>query len=90
MENSVSDPYSFDTYRIRIRIQHFRLNIDPDPIRIHGIDDQKLENKFTAGKKIHFFKIKNYNLPKPRPPSRTSKLQKKPSALKKELQHFKT
>jgi hypothetical protein len=30
---------------IRIRIQHFRLNTDPDPdpIWIHGFDDQKLE-----------------------------------------------
>jgi hypothetical protein len=29
---------------IRIRIQHFRLNTDPepDPIRIQGFDDQKL------------------------------------------------
>jgi hypothetical protein len=40
--------------------------------------------KFTAGKKINFLRIKNYNLPSPRPPKRTSKLQKKPSALKKE------
>jgi hypothetical protein len=35
---------------IGIRIQHFRLNTDPDP----GFDDQKLE-KFTAGKKFKFF-----------------------------------
>jgi hypothetical protein len=40
--------------------------------------------KFTAEKKIQFFKIKNYNLPNARPPLRTSKLQKKPSALKRE------
>jgi hypothetical protein len=31
-----------------------------------------------------FFFIKNYNLPIPRPPYRTPKLQEKPSALKKE------
>jgi hypothetical protein len=30
------------------------------------------------------FWIKNYNLPIPRPPERTFKLQKKPSALKRE------
>ncbi len=28
---------------IRIRIQHFRLNTDPDPIRIQGFNDQKLK-----------------------------------------------
>jgi hypothetical protein len=33
-------------------------------------------------KKIKFFLIKNYNLPIARPPERTSKLQKKLSALK--------
>jgi hypothetical protein len=36
--------------------------------------------KITALKK--FFGIKNNNLPIPRPPQKTSKLQKKPSALK--------
>jgi hypothetical protein len=30
---------------IRIRILHFRLNTDPDPFRIQGFDDQKLEKK---------------------------------------------
>ncbi len=34
---------------IRIRIQHFRLNTDPDPIRMRGFFDQKLE-KITAKK----------------------------------------
>ncbi len=34
-------------YWVRIWIQHFRLSTDPDPIRIQGFDDQKLE-KFTA------------------------------------------
>jgi hypothetical protein len=69
--------------RARIRIQHFRPNTDqdPDPIRIQGSDDQKLK-KFTAKKKL-----KNYNLPIPRSPERTSKLQKKPSAIQRE-QHF--
>jgi hypothetical protein len=65
----VSDPYSFDT--------------DPDP----GSESKVLmtENwkKFTAVKKNNFL-IKNYHLPIPRPPKRTSKLQKKPSALKRE------
>jgi hypothetical protein len=43
---------------IRIRIQHFRLNTDPDRIqcrsgsnRIQGFNDQNLK-KITAGKKI--------------------------------------
>ncbi len=41
---------------IRIRIQHFRLNANPDsdPIRIQGSDDQKL-TKFTAKKILIFF-----------------------------------
>jgi hypothetical protein len=34
---------------IRIRIQHFRLDTDPNPIRIQCFDDKKIE-KFTAGK----------------------------------------
>ncbi len=39
----------------RFRIQHFRLNTDLDPIRIQGIDDQKLEKKITDDKKIKYF-----------------------------------
>jgi hypothetical protein len=41
---------------IRIRIQHFRLNTDPDPdpTRIQGFNDQKLE-KFTAKKNYFIF-----------------------------------
>jgi hypothetical protein len=35
-------------------------------------------------KKNKVFWIKNYNLPIPRPPKRKSKLQQKPSALKRE------
>ncbi len=38
---------------IRIRIQHFRLNTDPDPIRIEGFNDQKLK-KIKAGKNYIF------------------------------------
>jgi hypothetical protein len=38
---------------IRIWIQHFRLNTDPDPIRIQGFDDQKMK-KITA-EKTKFF-----------------------------------
>ncbi len=36
--------------RIRIqfiRIQHFRLNTDPDPIRIQGFNDQKLKKNYS-------------------------------------------
>jgi hypothetical protein len=40
--------------------------------------------KITAEKKLIFYWIKSYNLPIPRPPYRTPKLQEKPSALKKE------
>ncbi len=40
---------------IRIRIQHFRLNTDPDPIRIQGLNDQKLKKTNTAEKKFLFF-----------------------------------
>jgi hypothetical protein len=39
---------------IRIRIQHFRLNTNPDldldPIRIQGFNDQKLEKKLQLKK----------------------------------------
>jgi hypothetical protein len=30
-------------YVFLIRVQHFRLNTDPDPMRIQGFDDQKFE-----------------------------------------------
>jgi hypothetical protein len=35
---------------MRIRIQHFRLNTDPDPglIRIHGVDDKKVEKIYSS------------------------------------------
>ena len=32
---------------IRIQIQRFRLNTDPDPIRIQGFDDQKLKKIYS-------------------------------------------
>ncbi len=35
---------------IRIRIQHFRLNTDSDPIRILGFDDQKVFKKWQHKK----------------------------------------
>jgi len=38
---------------IRILIQHFRLNIDPDPIRTKGFDDQELEKIYCL---LKFFK----------------------------------
>ncbi len=52
---------------IRIRIQHFRLNTDPDPIRIQGFDDQKFKKIYM---KIFFLFLDQklrYNLPIPRP-----------------------
>jgi hypothetical protein len=36
--------------QIRVRIQHFRLNTDSDPIRIQAFDDQKLK-KISAEKR---------------------------------------
>jgi hypothetical protein len=49
----------FSGLRIHIhfmRIQHFRLNTDPDPypIRIQGFNDQKLTKNYSR-KKIQFF-----------------------------------
>ncbi len=46
---TVLDPYAF----VRIRIQHSRLNTDPDLdlIQIQGFDDQKLTNNFKVGKR---------------------------------------
>jgi hypothetical protein len=40
-----------------IRIQHFRLNTnpDPEPIRIQGFNDQKLKEKNLAETKIKNF-----------------------------------
>jgi len=49
-------------FRIRIhliRIQKFRLNTDPDPIRIQGFDDQNLK-KFTSEKRFFGSKIAIY------------------------------
>jgi len=59
--------------------QFFRLGFLPQGIRIQGFDDQNW--KKISAERI-FFLIKNYNLSIPWPPLRTSKLQKKPSALK--------
>ncbi len=46
----------YSVFRIRIhlvwiRIGYFRLNTDPDPIRIRGFDDQNLENTYLQRKK---------------------------------------
>ncbi len=67
---------------IRIRIQHFKLNTDPDLIRTQCFDDQKL--KKITGRKKNIFLIKNCNLPIPRPRQRWSRLQKTPFALQRE------
>ncbi len=56
----------------------FQVNPDPDPIRIQGSDDQKLKKKIQLEIfYIYFFEIKNCNL-------LMSKLQEKPSTLKRE------
>jgi hypothetical protein len=60
--------------------------VDPDPIQIQG-DDQKVKKKIYCEEKItptaEMFWINNCNLGL-RPPYRTSKLQEKPSVLKRE------
>ncbi len=56
LPSNVSDSYHI--HLIRIRIQHFGLNSDPDLILIKDFDDQKLEKKITAEKKLNFFFIK--------------------------------
>ncbi len=42
---------------IRIRIQHFRLNTDPesDPTQIQGFHDQKLKKIYSWKKKFNVF-----------------------------------
>jgi hypothetical protein len=49
------------------RVRGWRPIPDPDPIRIQGLNDQKLK-EITAEKNLNFFYIKNCNLPIPRPP----------------------
>jgi hypothetical protein len=69
---SVSDPYSFDRYGSESGI----LSWIPTRIRIQGFDDQKWK-KFTFEKKIKkCYQKQKFTYPK------ASKLQKKPSALK--------
>ncbi len=61
--------------------------VDINPWNEGGLKKSRQKfKKFTAEKKFNLFLIKNYYLPIPRPPFRTSKLQKKPSALKREHQ----
>jgi hypothetical protein len=47
--------------RTRTRIQHLRLNTgtDPDPIRIHGFEDQKLKKISKLHKKPSALKREN-------------------------------
>jgi hypothetical protein len=45
----VADPCSFD------QDQQFRLNTDPDPIRVQGFDDENLEKSTVLLEKNHFF-----------------------------------
>jgi hypothetical protein len=54
--DSVSDPYSFFTDRIRIQRLRLETNTDPDrdpdPIRIQGFNDQKFTKKLQLKKKM--------------------------------------
>ncbi len=85
--------YLFPRFRvcihlIRIRIQHFRLNTDPDPIRIQVFFDQKL--KKITGKKNFFFKSRttiylSLGLHKGRPSYKISF-----QLSKENIQHFRT
>ncbi len=77
---------------IRIRIQHFRLNTNPDPhpIWIQGFNDQKLKKNYSWKKNLIFFWSKNaiylsLGLHKVRPSYKRS-LQ----LSKEAIQHFKT
>ncbi len=54
------------------------------PIRIQGFDDPKIGKNLQLKKNLIFFFIKNSKLPILWPPERKFKLQKKPSALKRE------
>ncbi len=45
----------------RIRIQHLRLNTNPDPIRIQGFYDPKLKKIYTVAKKFDIYLIKKCN-----------------------------
>jgi hypothetical protein len=81
--DNICEHYYCPVFRIRIHliriwIQHFRLNTDPDP----GFCWPKMGKNLQL--KIHFVWIKIYNLRIPRPPKRKSKIQKKLSALKRE------
>ncbi len=53
------------------------------PIGIQGFNDQKLQKNLQIKKIYLDQKQSTHNLPIPRPPERTPKLQKEPSALKK-------
>ncbi len=64
----------------RIRILQFKLL----RVRIQGFDVQKWRSKKTAEISFFLFLNQNCNLLILRPPKRTSKLQEKPSALKRE------
>jgi hypothetical protein len=60
----------------------FYAECDPDLIHIQDFDDKTLK-KYTAQKRVDIFFL-NRNLLIPRLPLRMSKLQEKPSALKRE------
>ncbi len=57
-------------------------SLNPDPNKDPGFWWPKLETKYSWNFFLYCFWSKNCNLLSPRPPERTSKMQKKPSALK--------
>jgi hypothetical protein len=76
------DPYSLNPDPDTNPDPTFKVN--PDPIRIQGFDDQQNLRKKYSFIFLFLFLIKNCNLLIPRRPQRMSKLQEKPSALKRE------
>ncbi len=50
----------FIDWRYRQSCWCFRLNADPDPIRIQSFDDQEMKNIYSC-KKFDIFFIKNFN-----------------------------
>jgi hypothetical protein len=86
--SGTSDSGPVGIHLIRIRIQHFRLttNPDSDPIRVQEFEDQKFK-KLTTEKKFWDQKLQfGYPLAY----IKNVQVTEEPSALKKNIQHFKT
>jgi hypothetical protein len=78
--NTSSPPKYIEKEKSSVSDPYFRLNTNPDPIQIQAFDDQKLRKKITAEIFFHFLGIKTTIYLSLGP----TKLQTKPSALKRE------